>query len=66
MGESYTLGESSELEIKVGKSNDITIEEKIEKQDKLNQVYNREGKEVLYDTQEKKVRRRMMIFHLLL
>ena len=54
MGESYTLGESSELEIKVGKSNDITIEEKIEKQDKLNQVYNREGKEVLYDTQEKK------------
>lgn len=55
LGESYTLGESPELEIKVGKSNDITIEEKIEKQDKLNQVYNREGKEVLYDTQEKKV-----------
>ena len=26
-----------------------------QKQDKLNQVYNREGKEVLYDTQEKKV-----------
>ena len=38
----------------MGKSNDITIEEKIEKQDKLNQVYNREGR-VLYDTQEKKV-----------
>jgi hypothetical protein len=54
LGESYTSGDSPKLEMEIGKSNDITVEEKIEKQEKLNQVYNQEGKEVLYDTQEKK------------
>ena len=54
LGESYISGESPKLEIEVGKSNDITVEEKIEKQEKLNQIYNRDGEEVLYDTREKK------------
>lgn len=55
MGENYLSGVSPKLEMEVGKSNDITVKEKIEKQEKLNQVYNKKGQEVLYDTLEKKI-----------
>jgi len=57
LGENYLSGISPDVETEVGKSNDLTVEEKIEKQEKLNQVYSKKGQEVLYDTHEKKVYR---------
>jgi hypothetical protein len=55
LGENFLSGTSPDLEMEVGKSNDLTVEEKILKQDKFNQVYNNKGQVVLYDTQEKKL-----------
>lgn len=54
LGENYLSGETPQLRAEVGESTDIVVEEKIEKQEKLNQIFNKEGKEVLYDTLEKK------------
>ncbi|NLJ48602.1 MAG: hypothetical protein GX428_03315 [Candidatus Atribacteria bacterium] len=57
LGENYLSGETPQLRAEVGESTDVIVEEKIEKQEKLNQIFNNEGKEVLYDTREKKTYR---------
>lgn len=57
LGENYLSGETPQLRAEVGESTDIVVEEKVEKQEKLNQIYNQEGKEVLFDTREKKTYR---------
>jgi hypothetical protein len=57
LGENYLSGETPQLRAEVGESTDVVVEEKVEKQEKLNQIYNQEGKEVLFDTREKKTYR---------
>ena len=57
LGENYLSGETSQLRAEVGESTDIIVEEKIEKREKINQIYNKEGQEVLFDTREKKTYR---------
>ncbi|MCX6090725.1 MAG: hypothetical protein NTX88_10240 [Candidatus Atribacteria bacterium] len=55
LGEGSFLGEGPFMELEVGKSNDVTVEEKLLKQEKIDIRYSKNGEEVLYDTNEKKL-----------